>query len=190
MKKQQSKPTIKSHVQRGLLALSALLLSLTAVAHNKVVVIPMAGDDIPGISHPVAAPFTNSIGMQFNELPAGSFTMGSPSAEPGRGSDEVEHTVTLTQAFGMQVTEVTNAQWNDVIVDPFGINPSSSHKGNNNYPVERVTWYDAVYFANRLSMAEDRSTCYIFSDILGEAGSDLSIATVTQNASCTGYLPI
>jgi len=188
MKKQQSKPTIKSHVQRGLLALSALLLSQTAVAHNKVVVIPMAGDDIPGISHPVAAPFTNSIGMQFNELPAGSFTMGSPLGEPDRSSNEVEHTVALTQAFGMQVTEVTNAQWNDVIVDAaFGINPSSSHPGDNNYPVERVTWYDAVFFANRLSLDEGRSTCYIFSGISGTAGSTLSITTVTQNASCTGY---
>ncbi|MFT4635077.1 MAG: sulfatase activating formylglycine-generating enzyme [Chitinophagales bacterium] len=188
MKKQQSKPTIKSHVQRGLLALSALLLSQTAVAHNKVVVIPMAGDDIPAISHPVATTFTNSIGMQFNTLPAGSFTMGSPLGEPGRSSNEAEHTVTLTQAFGMQVTEVTNAQWNDVIVDAaLGINPSSSHPGDNNYPVERVTWYDAVFFANQLSIAEGLSSCYTFSGSSGIAGSTLTISTVTQVASCTGY---
>lgn len=192
MKKQQSKPTIKSHVQRGLLALSALLLSQTAVAHNKVVVIPMAGDDIPAISHPVATTFTNSIGMQFNTLPAGSFTMGSPLDEPGRdisvSSNEVEHTVTLTQAFGMQVTEVTNEQWNDVIVDAaLGINPSSSHPGDNNYPVESVTWYDAVFFANQLSIAEGLSSCYTFSGSSGIAGSTLTIDTGTQVASCTGY---
>jgi formylglycine-generating enzyme required for sulfatase activity len=184
MKKQQSKPTIKSHVQRGLLALSALLLSQTAVAHNKVVVIPMAGDDIPGISHPVAAPFTNSIGMQFNELPAGSFTMGSPSGEPGRSSNEVEHTVTLTQAFGMQTTEVTNAQWNAVIV---GSNPSVSHT-DDHYPVETVSWYDAIFFANRLSLDEGRSVCYSTSGVSGMPGTgSLSMSTVTQNASCTGY---
>jgi len=41
----------------------------------------MAGE--AAISHPVANTFTNSIGMQFNELPAGSFTMGSPDATPG-----------------------------------------------------------------------------------------------------------
>ena len=193
MKKRQSKSTIKSHVQRGLLALSALLLSQTAVAHNKVVVIPMAGDDvlIPAISHPVAAPFTNSIGMQFNTLPAGSFTMGSPVGEPGRVSSgsaaETEHTVTLTKAFGMQTTEVTNAQWNDVIVDSVGVNPSSSHPGDNNYPVERVSWYDAVFFANQLSIDEGLSSCYTFSGSSGTAGSDLTISTVTQIANCTGY---
>ncbi|MFT6705171.1 MAG: sulfatase activating formylglycine-generating enzyme, partial [Gammaproteobacteria bacterium] len=132
MKKQQAKSTIKSSVQIGLLALSILLLSQTAPAHNKVVVIPMAGDDIPAISHPVADPFTNSIGMQFNKLPAGSFTMGSPVGEPGRmpsgDNAETEHIVTLTNAFRMQTTEVTNAQWNAVIVDAgHGDNPSSSH---------------------------------------------------------------
>jgi hypothetical protein len=84
MKKQQAKATIKSSLQIGLLALSTLLLSQTAPAHNKLVVISMAGDDIPAISHPLVDPFTDSIGMQFNKLPAGSFTMGSPVGEPGR----------------------------------------------------------------------------------------------------------
>ena len=95
MKKQQQKLNIKINIQASLLAIVALLLSQTVLAHKSVVVIPMAGDDIPAISHPVATTVTNSIGMQFNELPAGSFTMGSPSGEPGRNSDEVEHTVTL-----------------------------------------------------------------------------------------------
>lgn len=149
-------------------------------------VIPLGGDD--AISHPVAKTFTNSIGMQFNELPAGSFTMGSPASEPGRESDEVQHTVTLSKAFNMQVTEVTNEQWNDVIVDSvLGVNPSSSHPGDNNYPVERVTWYDAVFFANRLSLDEGRSACYTFSGASGTPGSTLIITTVTMNTSCTGY---
>lgn len=167
---------------------SVLLPAQLSHAHNKVVVIPMAGDDIPAISHPVAEPFTNSIGMQFNTLPAGSFTMGSPSGEPGRISDEVEHTVTLTKAFGMQTTEVTNAQWNAVIVDSLlGSNPSASH-ADDHYPVETVSWYDAIFFANRLSLDEGRSVCYTTSGITGTPGtSSLSISTVTQNASCTGY---
>ncbi len=190
MQKQQSQLNTRGHFLVSSLTLSALLLSQVALAHNKVVVIPLAGDDIPAISHPVADTFTNSIGMQFNTLPAGSFTRGSPLTEPGRGSDEVEHTVTLTKAFGMQTTEVTNAQWNDVIVDAapgVNVNPSSSHPGDNTYPVERVTWYDAVFFANRLSLNEGLSTCYLFSDDSGTPGSTLSIATVTQIANCTGY---
>ena len=72
MKKQQQKLNIKINIQASLLAIVALLLSQTVLAHKSVVVIPIAGDDIPAISHPVATTFTNSIGMQFNELPAGS----------------------------------------------------------------------------------------------------------------------
>jgi len=169
-------------------------VSTFSIAHNKVVVIPMAGDDIPGISHPVADPFTNSIGMQFNTLPAGSFIMGSPAGtvvsdgEPGRSEDEVQHTVTLTQSFRIQTTEVTNAQWNAVIVDTLlGINPSASHT-QDTYPVETVSWYDAIFFANRLSIDESRSACYGTSGVSGAPGSGaLVITTVTQVANCTGY---
>jgi formylglycine-generating enzyme required for sulfatase activity len=189
MKKQSIASTIKSNAQISLVVFGALLLSQTAVAQTRVVVIPLAGDDIPAISHPVADPFTNSIGMQFNELPAGSFTMGSPSGEPGRFSIEVEHTVTLTQAFGIQVTEVTNAQWDDVIVDSLlGVNPSTSASADDTTPVETVSWYDAIFFANRLSIDEGRSICYTTSGVSGAPGSgSLVISSVTQNANCTGY---
>jgi formylglycine-generating enzyme required for sulfatase activity len=189
MKEQQSL-NIKGKCRISLLLICALSFGQSALAHNKVVVIPMGGED--AISHPVAATFTNSIGMQFNELPSGSFLMGSfagvdsPSVipEPGRDIDEVRHSVTLTKAFRMQTTEVTNAQWNDVIGTP----PSTSHSGDN-YPVETVSWYDAVYFANKLSADESRTECYSLGGISGEpAGSgNLLISTVTMNANCTGY---
>lgn len=183
------KLAIHAKTQTALLALIMMLIGQTALAHNKVVVIPMAGDDIPAISHPVATTVTNSIGMQFNELPAGSFTMGSPVNEPGRYGVESEHMVTLTKAFKMQITEVTNAQWNDVIVDSaLGANPSTSNPGDNTHPVENVNWYDALYFANRLSLDEGRSVCYTFSGVSGTPGSGaFAITTVSQNTSCTGY---
>ncbi len=186
MNKTQFKSLLK--VWRCNIFFVSLLMSQAAMAHNRVVVIPMAGDDIPAISHPVADTFTNSIGMQFNTLPAGSFTMGSPVGEPGRSSDEIEHTVTLTNSFGMQTTEVTNAQWNDVIVDTLlGSNPSTSHT-QNSYPVETVSWYDAIFFANRLSLVEGRSACYATSGVSGTPGTgSLVITTVNQIANCTGY---
>ena len=48
-------------------------------------------------------------------IPAGTFIMGSPTNELGRGSDEVQHQVTLTRDFFMQRTEVTNRQMADVL---------------------------------------------------------------------------
>jgi formylglycine-generating enzyme required for sulfatase activity len=164
---------------------SSLLISGATVAHNKVVVIPMAGED--AISHPAAKTFTNSIGMQFNELPAGSFTMGSPVSnflytEPGRDEDENQHNVTLTKAFNMQVTEVTNAQWDEVITP----NPSVSHV-DPEYPVDSVSWYDAVFFANRLSVSEGRSTCYTFGLTGIVTDNDFELTNVAPVSACTGY---
>ena len=53
---------------------------------------------------------TNSLGMQFARIPAGSFHMGSH----GQGEDYDEapiHPVTITKPFLMGTTEVTNAQY-------------------------------------------------------------------------------
>jgi formylglycine-generating enzyme required for sulfatase activity len=66
---------------------------------------------------PIENSFTNSIGMTFNFLPAGTFIMGSPEDEPGRISNETQHQVTLSKPFYMQVTGVTQQQWHEVIDD-------------------------------------------------------------------------
>lgn len=172
--------------------LLALLSGQAVQAQNKVVVVPLSGTQLPSIPHPIDSPFTNSLGMQFNTLPAGSFTMGSPTNEPGGSFGEGEHRVTLSKVFGMQVTEVTNEQWNSVIVDSSveGSNPSESHDPANeldSHPVDSVTWFDAVFFANQLSSNESRSKCYTFSGQSGTPGANLSIMSVTQNTNCTGY---
>ena len=60
---------------------------------------------------------------RFEPIAPGTFQMGSPGEphpEAGRRSNEVQHQVTLTVGFEMQATEVTQAQW----VDIMGINPS------------------------------------------------------------------
>ncbi len=50
--------------------------------------------------------------MVFRKIPAGSFTMGSPTTEGGRtGAREAEHPVTLTRDFYLSVFKLTQAQW-------------------------------------------------------------------------------
>ena len=92
--------------------------------------------------------YTNSLGMTFVLLPAETFTMGSPSDEPGRDdSDEgPQHTVTLTHAFYMQQTEVTQAQWEAVM----GSNPSH-FSGCPTCPVEMVSWNDVQEFITKMN---------------------------------------
>jgi len=98
-------------------------------------------------SSPSPSTYTNSLGMYFFLIPAGTFTMGSPSDEPGRYSDEgPQHQVTLTQPFYMQTTEVTQAQWEAVM----GSNPSY-FTGCASCPVEYVSWNDVQIFITEMN---------------------------------------
>ncbi|MBF0379328.1 MAG: DUF1566 domain-containing protein [Desulfamplus sp.] len=90
---------------------------------------------------------TNSLSMTFNLIPAGTFTMGSPSDELGRYDDETQHQVTLTKSYYMQTTEVTQAQWKVVM----GSNPSYFSSCGDNCPVEQVSWDDVQTFINKLN---------------------------------------
>jgi len=89
--------------------------------------------------------YTNSLGMSFQLIPAGTFTMGSPLDEAGRDDDETQHQVTLTQ-FYIQTTEVTQNQWITVM----GSNPSS-FSGCSDCPVEQVSWNDVQTFITNLN---------------------------------------
>ncbi len=82
----------------------------------------------------------NSNGMEFMYIPAGDFMMG----------DSTKHKVTISQAFFMGRTEVTQAQWQAVM----GNNPSS-FKDCPNCPVESVSWEEAQQFVSKLNGQND-----------------------------------
>ena len=110
-------------------------------------------------------------------IPAGTFTMGSPTNEVNRNPDENQHTVTLS-AFKMSQYEITNAQYaaflntkrigsdgryaagsypTQILINSSqGSNDWGLHytggkwvpaTGYENYPVIYVTWYGAAEFA-------------------------------------------
>jgi formylglycine-generating enzyme required for sulfatase activity len=81
----------------------------------------------------------------------GTFDMGSPPAEAGRGKDETQHQVTLTKGFYLGKYEVTQAQWEKVM----GSNPSR-FKGADR-PVEKVSWTEAVAFCTQLTTQEQNA---------------------------------
>jgi formylglycine-generating enzyme required for sulfatase activity len=100
----------------------------------------------------------NSIGMKLTALPSGLSIMGSPTDEYLRGDDEQTEPVVLTQRTLLGTCEVTQREYETVMGD----NPSCfSETGDGasmvaeirtgRFPVEQVTWEDAVTFCNRLS---------------------------------------
>ncbi|MBL8868717.1 MAG: SUMF1/EgtB/PvdO family nonheme iron enzyme [Planctomycetaceae bacterium] len=90
--------------------------------------------------------FTNSIGMKFRLIEAGTFLMGSPVSEECRGGNEVQHPVTLTQRYYMGSYPVTRAEYREVM----GNHPSLNTMDQ--YPVEEVSWEEAQEFIHRLNV--------------------------------------
>ena len=72
--------------------------------------------------------------LWLRRIPSGSFTMGSPSDEVGRLSNETQHEVLLTEDFYIGVFECTQKQYKLVM----GTNPSE-YTGDTR-PVERVSY--------------------------------------------------
>ena len=104
-----------------------------------------------------AGPLVNELGMAFVEVPAGEFVMGShdleaaamelPDGELARIRDETPpHRVRLPGPFWLGRTELTQAQWLQVM----GTRPGpQSHWQRDDWralPVVSVTWFDVQRF--------------------------------------------
>ena len=74
--------------------------------------------------------------LWLRRIPRGTFLMGSPENELGRNGDEVQHQVTLTQAYYIGVFEMTQKQYELVM----GSNPSECQ--GDTRPVEQVSYND------------------------------------------------
>jgi formylglycine-generating enzyme required for sulfatase activity len=94
--------------------------------------------------------FTNTIGMTFVLIPAGTFQMGSPVGEEGRSDNELQHQVTLSRPFHLQTTPVTQGQWERTMDN----NPSYFDECGADCPVENVSWYDIQKFLAKLNQME------------------------------------
>ena len=93
----------------------------------------------------------SSLAITLAHIPSGSFQMGSTN---GDGDEKPVRTVSVS-GFHMSATEITQAQYRAII----GNNPSFQ-KLDDNCPVEKVTWNDAITFCNKLSDKVGLEPCY------------------------------
>lgn len=103
---------------------------------------------------------SHHLDLEMVTISGGTFMMGSPPGEENRYSDEgPQHEVTV-QPFLMGKYPVTQAQWRAVAAMP-KVNRKlksepSKFKGDER-PVERVSWYEAVEFCDRISRYTGRA---------------------------------
>ena len=132
--------------------------------------------DVPTSSKTITFAYT-VLSLSTVQIPAGTFTMGSPITEANRDTNEIQHQVTLT-AFRMSTYEITNAQFaaflNAKSIGTNGLYAAGAYPtqaliyassapydfglhytgglwvpvvGYENHPVIDVTWYGATEFA-------------------------------------------
>src|SRR5205823_6024029 len=93
-------------------------------------------------------------------VPAGSFTRGSPTSEPGHSADEgPQHTVTIARPFAVGRFAVTFDEWDACAADGScnGYKPSDEGWGRGRRPVINVSWDDAKAYAAWLSKKTGKS---------------------------------
>lgn len=112
----------------------------------------------------LAAPkqISNQLGMEFVEIPSGTFTMGTtdvdealieiPEPKPGDVLDETPaHPVTISKAFWLGKTEVTQKQWLAVMENRPGPSVNWEHKEWESLPAVSISWFMAKRFVDELS---------------------------------------
>jgi formylglycine-generating enzyme required for sulfatase activity len=82
--------------------------------------------------------------------------------------------------FRISEREITRAQFELLMgVDPVIASGSTAHSSGTSDPVTMVTWFDAIEFCNKLSLAEDLSPFYAIADRVPAAGYPILDATVS-----------
>jgi formylglycine-generating enzyme required for sulfatase activity len=99
-------------------------------------------------------------GQRMRLIRPGRFTMGAPRREQGRRANEIQREVELTRAFYLSVHEITNAEFRAFRPNHSAGIVNGTTLDNDNQPVVRVGWNDAVAYANWLSEQEGLPTAY------------------------------
>jgi formylglycine-generating enzyme required for sulfatase activity len=167
-------------MKRSHLSIFSLIISVSILGNTNEIDTEPAEPDAIRALEPKAFEIPGSskfFKIKMLKIPAGSFTMGSPKNEAGRGDDEAEHPVTITRSFYMAETPITHSQYLPVMVPNYqpmfvGVagyghslpelhdgGPFFSSEGKyfgirDNAPMDGITWQKAVEFCKKLTDSE------------------------------------
>ena len=126
------------------------------------------------------------VAIDMVKINGGTFMMGSPGGEPNRGTNETQHSVTVS-GFYMSKYQVTQGLYEDIMGYLPSSMISSTYGKGDDYPVYYVTWYDAVEFCNKLSVVEGLDEVYAITGITRHDDGYITAATVDVDWSKNGY---
>jgi formylglycine-generating enzyme required for sulfatase activity len=109
----------------------------------------------------------------------GVFRVGSPAGEPFRRANETAREVTLTRGFEIMDAETTRAQFASLLFYDPSFHPVGG--ADPNRPVETVSWFDALAYADALSAARGLEPCYLLDAVACEDGTAGDAATVCRD---------
>jgi formylglycine-generating enzyme required for sulfatase activity len=119
----------------------------------------------PGLPRAKESWFRNSQGITMLKIEPGMFVR-----KDSPGSEFVEQSVTLSQAYYLSDREITVLQFRQFVNDrdypdsekPQGwIGAQKNYSPGEGYPVQQVRWYDAVLYCNWLSKQNGRDPAYV-----------------------------
>jgi formylglycine-generating enzyme required for sulfatase activity len=107
---------------------------------------------------PVVRDVAEELGMEFVEIPAGSFMMGSPTTDPDADYDEPQEWITLS-SFELMSTEVTQGTWEEVmgttVFDQLSQSSFAMYEmgfgTGDEYPMYCVSWNDCQEFISEMN---------------------------------------
>jgi formylglycine-generating enzyme required for sulfatase activity/flavodoxin len=156
---------MKRTIELGLM-LFYILLAVSACGNAETSASAAATNDAPVVGAEVN---NMKIPENFVLIKGGSYQMGSPNSEAWRGADEKQHSVTVDD-FLMSRYELTQAEYQALM----GRNPSAVN--GEKFPVENISWLEAVAYCNARSLKEGLKPAYEIID-----------RTVIWNRTANGY---
>jgi len=123
-------------------------------------------------------------------IPAGEFMMGDIYHDYHFRDSEGPPHIVMTSAFYMDSTEITWAQWSEVVDwatnNGYVFDNSSPSYTETNFPIYDVSWYDCVKWCNARSEKEGRPVVYYTNETwtvpYREGQIDLVISNVDWNS--------
>lgn len=116
-------------------------------------------------------------------IPAGKFKMGCTiDKKECFAHEKPAHKVTLTYPFKMMQNEVTQGLYEAIMHN----NPSHFKECGENCPVEGISWYAAILFANALSRHQGIEECYHIEDMSSDTGNPSRTTKADIKSICNG----